>query len=130
MPAFPGSKGDYVAITIQGYLTYNEGGGIGITNDLKVAETGEFDRDQGEFYFDLPEQMVTSVEPAHRWANGTVVRAVYVHPDTMQMKTQIAEYVHTKTQGSYWVDPNSRLALVIHPNAKITPLWDHEGNYS
>jgi hypothetical protein len=148
MPAFSASPGDYVEITLKGYVVYNTGGFIGITNDREVMEKNKksvrvtFDREQGEYYFDIPEYMVTD-EPkkAHEYAHGTIVRVTPKAGSGQVAGAAILEYRHDASSSTewpclpeggtktHWFDPNDGRPAIVTPDSVIEPLWDPEGNY-
>lgn len=144
MPRYSVSPGDHVEITLKGYVVYNAGGFLAITNSKKLLERFEkgdgatFDRDKGEFYFDIPEYMIAS-EPAktHEYPEGTLARVSGVTKVAIQDVSRytggalVLEYRHTAGRAGRWGATNwffasTEIPVYVDPEASIRIIWNPE----
>lgn len=109
MPTYSVSPGDYVEIPLKGYVVYNAGGFIAITNSRVVYERSKsdtqavFDRDKGEYYFDIPEHMIVrEPERVPEYADFTLAR-VLVDGRTQPIVLEFKD--------GGWRDPNSHTPI-------------------
>lgn len=133
MPHYSVSPGDFVEIAIKGYVVYNAGGYIAITNSLDVVERckqsdATFDRDKGEFYFDIPGWMIASVEEAHLYPDGTIAR---ITPGPSEV-TLVCEYLigrkfaaHGRGE-THWFQCNTGAPVVVDVHSKVRVIWNPE----
>ena len=144
MPRYSSRPGDHVEVTLKGYVVYNAGGFLALTNSEKVLKRTQkgdgatFDRDKGEFYFDIPEYMIVS-EPTktHEYPEGTLARVSGVTKvgredlPVNQPGALVLEYRHEVGKAgqwgdTYWFFANTGIPVSIGPDAKVEIIWNPE----
>jgi hypothetical protein len=132
MPHFSASPGDFVEMKIKGYVVYNAGGFIGITNDRDVYEQYKnessvtFDREQGEFYFDIPNHMTESVEEAHPYPAGTLARIKHPNAWARVVQYSVDNPFKDGRGETHWLEANTGKPVFIEPDDEVEIIWNPE----